>query len=353
MPVSQHIGQFTDLLSVSDWLVERGGKVVGTENRKVGIFRFAILIRVAVDHCKIIVVILLADKTAGILTEGADLVFKRARISDQLGFVQNLIDELHHLIAHLNSNADVYCARLVCDSMFCTDPFQPVGTPSAGRDYRMSGQTVTAFLTSAQCRADTAFPFQQQFFTFPAKQHLDPFFGKILFNCKVELLGLFGTEMTNRTIDQLQPCLNRVFTDHLNLIRVADPFHMAVCPKLQIDIVGIMNRLLHQVGTHQLRQISPNLIGQGEFSIRKGTRTGKTSGNMTVGLAVDAMPGNRFRTTPLFDWLSLFHNQNLLAAAAAHHFQCREDTRRTGTNNQHICLHNILPFRKKAAPAGS
>ena len=83
-----------------------------------------------IDDGEVVVIVLLTDKTAGVLAESAHLILERQRIADELGLVQYLIDLLHDLISHLKAHPDVDGAGLMVDGMVGADVFEPVG-PSA------------------------------------------------------------------------------------------------------------------------------------------------------------------------------------------------------------------------------
>ena len=88
----------------------------------------------AVDHGQVVVVVLLADKAARVLAEGADLVLERLGIPHQLRLVEHPVDRLHHLVAHLHPHADIHRARLVGDVVLRAQALQPVRPPAAGGD---------------------------------------------------------------------------------------------------------------------------------------------------------------------------------------------------------------------------
>ena len=77
---AQHVGQLAHLLRVGDGLVEGLVEVVRAQDGHVGVGGFFLLVGVPVDHCQVVVVIFLAHKAAGILAEGAHLVFEGAGI---------------------------------------------------------------------------------------------------------------------------------------------------------------------------------------------------------------------------------------------------------------------------------
>ena len=95
----------------------------------------------AVDDGPVVVVILLTDKAAGILAEGAHLVLEGAGIAHQLGFIQHPVDLLHDLVADFHTDADVHGAGPVQDIVLFAEGMEPVGAPAAGGDDRVgSGQ---------------------------------------------------------------------------------------------------------------------------------------------------------------------------------------------------------------------
>ena len=84
MSGSEHICKLADFLRIGYRLIERLAEIMRAKNCKVGVVALELLERMAVNHRKVVVVILLADKAARILAEGSDLVFERLRISDKL-----------------------------------------------------------------------------------------------------------------------------------------------------------------------------------------------------------------------------------------------------------------------------
>ena len=85
--VSEHIREFAYFFSVFYRLIERVSEVVRAENRQIRIVRFSVLERVSVYNREIVVVILLRDVTAGVLTESTDFVFERKGVADEFRLV--------------------------------------------------------------------------------------------------------------------------------------------------------------------------------------------------------------------------------------------------------------------------
>ena len=92
-----------------------------------------------VDNGKVVVVVLLAYEAAGILAECPHLVFERSRISDELRFVENIVDLFDNLVPDLDTNADVNRSGQVGDIVLTADFFKPLCASASGCDYRMVG----------------------------------------------------------------------------------------------------------------------------------------------------------------------------------------------------------------------
>ena len=88
----------------------------------------------SVYNGEIVVVILLTDKAAGVLTEGAHFVLEGTRIADEFGFVKNLVYLLHDLVAHLDAHADVDRSRVVSNVVLGAEMLEPVGAAATRRD---------------------------------------------------------------------------------------------------------------------------------------------------------------------------------------------------------------------------
>ena len=353
MAVPQHIGQLAHLLGVGNRLVEGDGEVVGTEDREVGVFRFLPLEGVAIDDREAVVVIFLADKAAGVLAEGADLVLEGMGIADQFGLVEHLVDKLHHFAPDLNPDADVDGAGLVGDAVFGADPLQPVGPPTPGGDNRLFRPVFGGLVPLPQERPDAAAVFDNQVFTCPAEQQLDPLLPQVVFNREVEVLGLFSAEVADRAVDQLKPGLDRPLADLLDLVGGAHPFDPGVGAEFQVDLVGIFDQLLGQARPDEVRQVAAHLVGEGELAVRKGAGSRKAGGDVAVGLAVHAVPGFVLRAVAFFHRLPLFHDGDPFPAALPEEFESGKDAGRAGADDEQVCAHKKLLSAKKPLRDGS
>ena len=194
---AQHIGQLADLLCIGNGLIEGIGEIVAAEDREVGVAALEFLVAVSVDHGEVVVVILLADKAAGVLTEGAHLVPVGLGVADQLGFVEHAVDGLHDLVAHLDTDANVHCAGLMGDVMFCAEAFQPVRAAPSGGDDRMVAVNLLGVRTVGNVDAFADLVFQNEVPALVAKQDLHAVIEQMLFDGIVQALRLFGAQMTN------------------------------------------------------------------------------------------------------------------------------------------------------------
>ena len=160
---------------------------------------------------------------------------------------------------------------------------------------------------------------------------------------KVEILRALRAQMADGTVHQLQARLNGALANFLDGGGVADAFHFGVRAEVQIDGIHIVDGLLGQRGADERGQVAADLIVQRELAVGKRARAGKARGDMAVGLAADAAPGFILGTVPLFHGLALFHNDDLLAAAALDHFKRSEDARRAGADDDHVAFHITYP----------
>ena len=80
MTVTEHIGKLAYLLRVEDGLIEGNAEIVRAENCEVGVGGFEIFVGMSVYDRKIVVVVLLTYKSAGVLAEGTNLVLDRKSV---------------------------------------------------------------------------------------------------------------------------------------------------------------------------------------------------------------------------------------------------------------------------------
>jgi hypothetical protein len=76
----------------------------------------------------------------------------------------------------------------------------------------------------------------------------------------IKLLGLLGSKVTYRAINQLKPCLNCAAAYLGNFVRMAYALDAFVGPKVKIHLVHTINCLLCKLRPNELGQVTPNLI---------------------------------------------------------------------------------------------
>ena len=85
----------------------------------------------------------------------------------------------------------------------------------------------------------------------------------------VNLLRFLGAQMTDRTVYQLEPRLNRALADLLNFGSVADAFDALVCAEFQINFIRVINRFLCKLLPDQRGKVSADIAAQRQLSVRK------------------------------------------------------------------------------------
>ena len=78
----------------------------------------------------------------------------------------------------------------------------------------------------------------------------------------VDLLRLFGAEMANRTVNELQTGLNGTLADLLDRFFLADSLHVRVRAEFEVDGIGVVDERLCRVFTDELRQVAADLRTQ-------------------------------------------------------------------------------------------
>ena len=344
MTRSEHIGQLSDLLRVFDRLIERHIEVVRAKDCKIGIVGFQLLIGMSVDDGEIVVVILLTDKAAGILTEGAHLVFERLRIPDQLRLIQHRIDLFHNLVANLDAHADIDRARHVIDVVVCAGFFQPFRAAASRRHNGSRRKDFKGFLSVRNLHTEALAVLDDDIRALIAEKDIDAMAQKILFDGIIEVLRLFRSEMADRAVHKLEPRLNRTLADILFRLIVGDALHVLVRTELQIDFIRIINRSLHDVLPDKSRQVAAHLIAERKLAVGKRARAGKTRRDMAVRLAAHAPLCFFLRAVTVFNRTPLFDDRNFLPASLSDHFNRGKNPRRTCADDDNIRFHVSLPY---------
>ena len=353
VPVAQHIGQLSHLLGVGDGLVEGDGEVVGAEDGHVGVLRLLILEGVAVDHGQVVVVVLLGHIAARVLAEGADLIFEGGRVADELGFVEDVVDLLHDLVAHFHPHADIDSAGLMLDAVLGAQALQPVRAPAAGGHHGVSGQELGLSVAVGQQYAPAQAVFNDEVAALPAEKDLHAALHEIVLYAQIDVVGLFGAHVADGAIHQLQPGRNGPAADGLGLFRIADALDMHVRAKFQIDIVHIVDGLLRLPLADERGQVAANLVAEGELAVRKSAGAGKTGGNVAVRLAVHALARDGLGAAAVLHRFAFFHQHDLLFAAFADHLKRRKDACGARADDYNVCRHSLLLFRTASTSTDS
>ena len=312
---------------------------MAAQNGHVRVIALEILIAVSIDDGKVVVVVLLADESAGVLAERAHLILERARIANQLALVQHAVDLFHDLVAAFDAHADIDRAGLMGDAMLSADFFQPIRAAATRCHDGMLGANLLRLLALAQGHAHAGFAVHNQLFAFPSENQLHAVFTQVIFQREIERLCLFRAEMANRAIDQLQACANGAAANLAHLFRITDALDMAIRAELKVDTVGIVDEILRVLLTDERREIAADLMGERELTIRKRARAGKAGRDMTIRAAVDAVIGDRLRAAAFFDGLTLFDDDDMLMAALTEHFNCGKDACRARADDDDIRIH--------------
>ena len=155
-------------------------------------WRLELLVGMAVDHRQVVVVILLAHKPARVLAEGAHLIFEGGRIPDELGFIEHLVDPLHHFVAHLYPHADIHRAGLMGDAVGGAKLFQPIRAPAAGGHHHPLGHHGFLLAVLLDAYPFAHIPLQHQVGAFAAKAHFYAPLLQMPLNGQINILGLLG-----------------------------------------------------------------------------------------------------------------------------------------------------------------
>ena len=182
-------------------------------------------------------------------------------MADQLRFVKRAVDDLHDLVATLDAHADVHRAGRMGDVVLRAQLFEPIRAAAAGRDHDLASLHRPHMGLVAQGDAGTHRAVDQEVLAFRFEQDLDAVVQQVVLDRQIQLLRLFGAQMADRAVDQLQAGLDRLFADIFDLLAVGDALDFLRRAELQIDLVGIVDQALRQVLADQLRQIAAHLVG--------------------------------------------------------------------------------------------
>ena len=298
----------------------------------------------SVDNGEVVVVVLLADKSAGILAECADLVLERLGVAYELRLIENIVDLLHDLVSYLNAHADVDCAGLMGYIMLSAELFEPVRAAASGRDDRVIREDLYVLVALADIDALALVALKNYVVALVAEEHVNAVFDEILLDGIVYVLRLLGAEVAYRAVNEAKTRFYRALSYLLDFLFASDALNMSVRAELEIDAVGIFNSLLRHIVADELGELTAYLGAQGQFAVRECARAGEPGRYVAIGLAVDALVCFRFGAAALFNRLTLFNHHNFLVRALADKLNGREYSGRARADDNYVVFHWYTSF---------
>ena len=197
--VRKHVCELANLLSIGYRLIEGNGEIVGAEDGKIGVVALQLLIGMTVYNGEIVIVVFLSNEAAGILAEGAHLILEGLGITDELGFIKNLVNLFDYLVSNLNSNADINRSGLMRDAVLRAKLFKPICAATS----RCNDNVVCEYLlASVLVCDDNALAFavlEDEIYAFAVENELNAVLLEIFFYSVIDVLCLFGAEMADGT----------------------------------------------------------------------------------------------------------------------------------------------------------
>ena len=171
-----------------------------------------------------------------------------------------------------------------------------------------------------------------------AEEHVDALGTQVVLQRQVELLRLFGAEVADGAVDELQACANGAAADDADLIGGGHALHMGVRAEFQVDLVRIVNEGLGKVRADEVREIAADLVVQRELAVGERACAGE-AGRDVAGLAVHAFLRLALRAGALFHALAFFHERDVALVALADQLQGGEYAGGAGADDQNILFH--------------
>ena len=217
----------------------------------------------AVDHRKVVVVVLLGDKSSRVLAECTHLVLERRRVAHELGLVEHLVDFLHDLVADLDAHADVNGAGLVGDVVARAQLLKPLRAAAPRGHNHAVRLVLRASAGQIDHNALAHAVVDDQILARAAEDHLNAVLLQKMLQLLIKLLRLLRAEMADRAVHKLQSRLDRAPADLLHLVGLTDALHMCVRAEGQIHRIRVIDQRLRGVRSDQLRKITADLVAQG------------------------------------------------------------------------------------------
>ena len=231
------------------------------------------------------------------------------------------------------------------DAVAGAELVEPVRPPAARGHNGLLGVDLKLRLPLGQPGPQAGPVLQKQVVAGAAKADLHPVLQKVALDGAVDLLGLLCAQVADGAVHQLQACLDGPLADLLDGLLLPHALHAGVGAELQVDGVCVLNQALRLLLPDELGQVASHLGGEGQLPVGEGPRPGEPGGDVAVGLAAHATAGGGFGAAALLDGLALLHQQDLPLAPLAQQLHGGKDPRRPGSDNQHVCVHVIHPFK--------
>ena len=183
-----------------------------------------------------------------------------------------------------------------------------------------------------------------------AEENLNAVCNEIFFDCKVDVLCLFRSHMTNRAVNKLKTGLNCTGTNLSDFLCISDTFNLSICAEFKIYTVGIVDSFLNQIFTDEIRKVTADLIAQRQLAVRECACTGETGCNVAIRLAIHTFLSLCLGAVSVFDRLTFFDNDDLFLSALAKHFNSCEYTGRACSDDYNVCFHNPDTSEKNKKP---
>ena len=346
--VAKHVAQAADVLGVGNGLVEGRAEVVRAQDGQVGVVALELLVGVAVHHRQAAVVVLLGNKSARVLAEGADLVLEGAAVANELALVQDLVHVLDDLVAHLYAHANVHRAGLVLYVVARAGVFQPAGTAPAGGNDHGAGVKLLGSVRPHGHHAAADAVLNHQVLALGAEAHLHPGVHKVVLNGQVELLGLLRPKVADGAVHQLEAGLDGAQANLPHLVLVAATLHVLVRAKLQVQFVHGVYGLLGVLGAYELGEVAAHLVGERELAVREGARA-REARCYVAGVAAQAAARADLGAVAALYGQALLQHDYVGLGARLKQLEGAEDAGRAGADYDDV-IHDEKTFPVVACP---
>ena len=331
---AEHIGKPRDGLAIAVAVLERLGKVLGHQQRKVRVLRLAggVLIAVPV-HGDDAVRVLIHDRALGVHAERAHEVLIFFGFVDDLALIQLVGDVLEHLRRQLHAHADVHAVGERGDLQLIADGLHPLAAAAPdGDDALRAGKrplgrehlvAAVDFRNALDRRMEVEVHTVLQL-AVQIPQHL-----------KVDV----GAQMPHRRVEQVE-----IIPQALGLKGgVGGGVELCLAAAVgDVDVVHIVHQLQRALLSDIAVQRAAKFVCDVIFAVRKRARTAKAVHN-GAGLAVDAafdlIAVNG--AAALTQLAAAFQHGDLQAWGFVAELIGGKNAARTCADNEYIILHSV------------